>query len=108
MRGRNRTEEREEREDETNTHTHTQTHTKREKQRERERERERKKEKKNDCSKIRLGATILTGKSKSFTKNDRSKASNKKTKTERMERRIAAKRQQLPFLSIPKHTHTGI
>ena len=70
MRERNGTEEREEREDETNTHTNT--HRARETQRERERERERKN--KNDCSKIRLGATKLTGKYTWFRKNDRSKA----------------------------------
>ena len=54
MRERNRTEEREETEDETRTHKHKHT------------ERERKKRK--IIAQIRLGATILTGKSKWFTK----------------------------------------
>ena len=82
------------------THRARNTHTDRERERKEER-------KKNYWSKIRFGATILTEKSKWFTKNDRSKAWNKKKKeeTKRMERRNAIKRKQLPFF-IPQ-TQTG-
>ena len=87
----------EKKEDETHTHTHTHTQSEREKHRERE------KEQKNDCSKIRLGATILTGKSKVYEKRS-FKGLKKTKKTKGMERKFATKIKQLPFL-IPQ-THT--
>ena len=97
----------EERKDETHTHTHTHKHTQSERETQRERERERKKErkKKNDCSKISLGATSLTGKSKWFTKNDRSRLEIKKAKKRPSQwKEELLQKKQCHFSS---HKHTG-
>ena len=80
-------------------HTHTHTNT--------ERERETKKRK--IIAQIRLGATILTGKSKWFTKKivQRLEIKKNKEKTKLMERRIATKKKTIAIFH-PPNTHTGI